>query len=179
MSFDQIIQIVNTVGIWLAAFATVAAVGVSLYLSNRSEKVKLKVIVGIWIMLEGRPLSNRGEHVFISITNRGERDVVVTSISWSIGKGKGKEYCLTRNWSAGSSNIPIRLPRGDSANFLISLKEVDWINDFAKEFCKQRNVKTLRCLIGTSVGEQVKVIPDKPFLDRLEKATKSTDKDSA
>lgn len=178
MSFDQIIQIVNTVGIWLAAFATVAAVVVSLYLSNRSEKVKLRVTIGIRIMLEGRPLSNRGEHVWVGITNRGRRDAVVSSIGWSIGKGKSKEYCLIREWSVGSSNIPVRLPHGDSANFLISLKEVDWINDFAKKFCKQHSIKTLRCLIGTSVGDEVKVIPDGSFLDRLGKATMSADNNS-
>jgi len=179
MNFDQVIQIVNTVGIWLAAFATVAAVGVSLYLSNRSERVKLRVGVGIQIMMEGRPLSNRGEHFCVHITNLGERDVVVTTIGWSIGKRKGKRYCVIRNWSAGSSNAPVRLSHGDSACFLISLEEVDWINDFAEKFCKHHSVKTLRCLIGASVGKQVEVIPDESFLDRLEKAAKATAKDSA
>jgi len=177
MNFDQIIQIVNTVGIWLAAFATVAAVVVSLYLSNRSERVKLRSVVGIWIMLEGRPLSNRGEHVFISITNRGGRDVVVTSIGWSIGKGKNKKFFLTRNWSEGSSNIPIRLPYGESANFLISLEEVNWFEEFAKWVGGRHDINTLRCLIGTSVGTSVKVIPDSNFLDRLGK-TMSADNNS-
>lgn len=178
MNFDQIIQIVNTVGIWLAAFATVAAVVVSLYLSNRSEKVKLKSVVGIWIMLEGRPLSNRGEHVFISITNRGERDVVVSSIGWSIGKGKSKGYYWGHNWSAGSSSIPVRLPHGESARFLISLEEVDWFKKFAKKIGGRQDIKTLRCLIWTSVGDEIKVIPDRNFLDRLEKAMMSANNDS-
>lgn len=178
MNFDQIIQIVNTVGIWLAAFATVAAVVVSLYLSNRAEKVKLKSVVGVWIMFDGQPLSNRGEHVFISITNRGGRDVVVSSIGWSIGKGKSKEHYLVRNWSAGSSSIPVRLPHGESARFLISLEEVDWFEKFAEKIGGRHNIKTLRCLIGTSVGDEIKVTPDGNFLNRLRKAAMSADDNS-
>jgi hypothetical protein len=38
-SVDQQIQIVNTVGTWLAAFATTAAVIVSLYIAGRSERI--------------------------------------------------------------------------------------------------------------------------------------------
>lgn len=110
--------------------------------------------------------------------SRSRMDVVVTSIGWSIGKGKSKKFFLTRNWSEGSSSIPVRLPHGESAHFLISLEDVDWFDEFAKKIGGRHHIKTLRCLIGTSVGDEIKGIPDKNFQDRLRRAMMSADNNS-
>lgn len=179
MTFDQIIQVFNTVGIWLAAIATFSAVWVSLHLANRAGRVKLKAFVGIWQMFGGGPYTKQGEHLYLNITNYGKRSVVVTSIGWSTGKGRSKNYWASTGWSAGSAKIPTRLQDGESAAFLLSLEETDWINRNAKEFCKQHDIKTLRCLIGTSLGTTTEIIPAKPLLNRLAEAAKSTDNKSA
>jgi hypothetical protein len=44
--YEHVISAIGVIGTILAAFATVAAVGVSLHLARRNERVRLKAVVG-------------------------------------------------------------------------------------------------------------------------------------
>lgn len=93
MTVDQTIQIWVAVGTWLAGLATVAAVIVSLWLSRRSEGVRLDVHAGLRVVVigDGSPFQ---ENASILVTNLGDRAVTVNSVGWVIGKGKARRHCL-------------------------------------------------------------------------------------
>jgi hypothetical protein len=66
---EHAIAALGAVGTVLAAFATVAAVAVSLYLARRSETVRLRVVLGIGLSTEA-PSS---QYVTLRIDNMGVR----------------------------------------------------------------------------------------------------------
>ena len=79
MTLDQKIQIWNAIGTWLAGIATVLAVIVALYLAKKSNKLRLKIQVGLRevVVGEGSPPK---QHVSFDVTNLGERPVAINSV---------------------------------------------------------------------------------------------------
>ncbi len=170
MTFDQTIQIWVAIGTWFAGLATLAAVIVSLWLSRRSEKVRLDVQAGLRVVVigDGSPFQ---ENASIIVTNLGDRAVTVNSIGWAIGKGKARRHCLQPVYGPHTSQWPIELAHGKSATFMVSFVLMPtWPADFAQGFvqdCSERSLKTLRALVHTSVGQTVEVTPETPLLDLL------------
>ena len=79
------------IGTWVAGLATFLAVITSLYLSRRAERVRLKIWVGIRVVVPGTG-APRDEYVCFNVTNIGERPVVINLITWVIGRGKKRTH---------------------------------------------------------------------------------------
>lgn len=170
MTLDQKIQIWNAVGTWLAGIATFFAVVVSLYLARKADAVKIKANVGVRLVFagDGTPAE---EHVGFGVANLGGRPVNVVSIGWSIGKRKNKRYCIQPVAGQYTHQYPKLLAHGEQASFLVSFTAApNWVKEFASGFVQdtgERNLKTLRALVNTSVGKVIEVVPEKNLLERL------------
>ncbi len=53
MTFDQKVQLWMVVGTWVAGLATLLAVMTALYLAKNVEKVRLRIFVGIRMVVPG------------------------------------------------------------------------------------------------------------------------------
>ena len=174
MTFDQQIQIWMVLGTWVAGLATLAAVIVALYLVRRPEKVRLKTHAGLRevILGDGSPFQ---EHLDISVTNLGERSVIINSVGWAVGKRKKRRYCIQVLSGPHTRQYPIELAHGKSANFMVSfIATPNWVKDFATDFVKDlssKSLDTLVAMVHTSVGQTVEIRPEKTLLDRLKTAT--------
>lgn len=161
------------VGTWLAGLATLAAVVVALFLARRTERVRLDVQVGLRVVVigDGSPFQ---EHVSMIVTNLGERPVTINSVGWSIGKGKGRRFCLQPVSGPFTTQWPAELAHGKTANFMVSFTATPgWLRDFATGFVKDlsdKSLKTLVALVHTSVGQTTKVRPEQTLLQRLKES---------
>jgi hypothetical protein len=176
MTLDQKIQIWVAMGTWLAGLATVAAVIVALRLATRAQKVRLKVHVGLRdiVMGDGSPFQ---VHLGMSVTNLGERPVIVNSAGWAVGKGKDRKFAIQPIASPFSTPYPVELNYGKEANFMVSFLIVPtWLHDFANGFVSDlsdENLKTLVAQIHTSVGQTIEAKPESNLLDALKKHRRS------
>ena len=173
MTLDQQIQVWNAVGTWLAGIATFAAVVVSLHLARKADRVRMQANAGIRLIFAGDG-SPAEEHVGISAVNRADRPVTINSIGWRIGKGKNARHCIQPVYGQHTHQYPKQLAYGDQATFLVSFKAMpSWPKDFATGFVQDvrpKNLKTLRAIINTSVGEIIEVVPENNLLERLREA---------
>lgn len=178
MTFDQKIQVWVAVGTWLAGLATLAAVVVALHLARRTEKVRLKVHVGLRVVVigDGSPFQ---EHLSMDVTNLGDRSVTINTVGWAVGKGTKRGFCIQPVSGPFATQFPVELGHGKNANFMVSfLATPNWLREFSTGFVKDlsdRSVKTLVAQIHTSVGQTVEVRPERSLVQRLrESATSPT-----
>lgn len=173
MTLDQQIQVWNAVGTWLAGLATFAAVVVSLRLARKADRVHVEASAGIRLVFAGDGTTAE-EHAGITAVNRGERPVIINSVGWRVGRGKGARHCIQPVSGQYTHQYPKQLAHGEQAAFLVSFNTVpDWAKDFAVGFIQDlepRNLKTLRAVIHTSVGQSIEVVPEKNLLEKLRKA---------
>lgn len=173
MTLDQKIQLWNTVGTWVAGIATFLAVIVSLYLARKADRVRIHANAGIRHVFvgDGTPAE---ECVGITAVNQGERPVMINSIGWRVGKGKDARHCIQPISGEYTDQYPKQLAHGEQVSFFVSFKAMpSWPKDFGVGFVKDlrpRNIKTLRAIIHTSVGQSIEVIPEESLLKRLRDA---------
>lgn len=175
MTFDQQIQIWNTIGTWVAGIATFAAVLVSLHLARRSDRVRLGVFAGLRVMIRGDGTPPE-EHLDIGVTNLGDRSVTVNTVGWAVGKRKQRRYCIQTVSGPWTADYPIELPHGKSASFMVSFKHTPtWLVEFATGFLRSLSEKELDTLVAqvhTSVGQTIEVKPERDLIERLKKVRK-------
>lgn len=173
MTFDQQINVWNAAGTWVAGIATLLAVLVSLHLAGRSERLRIKATAGIRLVFagDGTPAE---EHVQISVVNHGDRTVVVNSVGWRIGTRRSARVCIQPVSGRWTQDYPKQLAHGEQGTFLVSLVATPtWLSHFANDFVRNashRNLKTLRALVHTSLGQTVEVVPEKGLLEKLHAA---------
>ena len=164
-------EIWMVVGTWFAGLATLVAATVALYLATRSEKVRLRIFVGVRVVMPGD--GTPGEpYVCFDVTNVGDRPVVITTVGWVIGKRKARRYCIQILEGLPWKQCPAELTHGQGAQFMIGLSGTpDWTKDFARGFLNEpRELKTLRAQIFTSVGQTFEIKPERGLIDRLRQA---------
>lgn len=173
MTLDQQISVWNAVGTWVAGIATLLAVLVSLHLAGKSERLRIKATAGIRQLFAGDGTPPE-EHVQIGVVNHGDRVVVVNSVGWKIGTQKNARFCVQPVSGKWTHDYPKQLAHGEQATFLVSFAATpDWPADFANGFVRDvshRNLKTLRALVYTSLGQTVGVVPESSLLQRLREA---------
>ena len=168
MSFEEVMQVLHVLGAWIAGIGSLAAAIVALWLAHRSEKVKLNSFVDVGFMPGG--YSPTKELLWISTTNTGDRPVTISSIGWRIGSGKSAKFAMQLRFHRDSDQCPKKIDHGETANFITSLS--DWLKYFADNFVEDasdKEIKTLRVQIHTSVGQTKDVIPKKSLLAQLNK----------
>jgi hypothetical protein len=173
MTIDQKIQLWNAIGTWVAGIATFLAVVVSLYLSGKSERVRLKCFVNISSLIAGDG-SPAERNVVFGIVNLGNRPVTINSIGWRIGRRSSVRECVQVVGGLYSSQYPIQVAHGDTARFLVPLNEsINWGPTFAERFVidvTNKNLKSLRALIHTSVGQTFVVKPAQAILHEIQRS---------
>jgi hypothetical protein len=173
MTFDQKLQVWNAAGTWLAGIATFLAVLVSLHLARQTQSVRIKANAGIRLVYAGDG-SPAEEHVGITVVNLGDRPVIINSIGWRVGRRNSKRYCIQPVSGQNTHQYPKQLAHGEQASFLVSFKATpSWLTEFAKGFVEDvtaSNLKTLRALVHTSVGQSIEVVPENNLLEKLRAA---------
>lgn len=170
MTLDQYIQIWNMIGTWVAGIATTAAVIVSLHLARRGEQIRIRIKVGIDLIYLGDGTPSE-EHLAFTIVNLSVQPVTVNSIGWRVGKGKDIRFALQPVFGAYTSQYPKQIAYGEQVRFAVSFTEYpSWIKEFSIGFVhdlSKSNLRTLRALIHTSVGETIEATPEDSLLQRL------------
>lgn len=166
---DQTIQLWNAIGTWFAGLATFSAVVFSLVVLRRNEKVRLRVSVGLRLIIS--PGEPRQEAVVIAVTNLGERPVTITNISWRVGLAELRRYAVQLFPAYAAWKVPATLQHGQTAQFMVDLTD-DWVVSMVNlgEGRKPKQWDTFRCFIHTSVGQDICCVPEKPFVQRIKDA---------
>ena len=142
----------------------------SLYLANRSERLRVKAHAGLRLVIVGDG-SPAEEHVEIGVVNQGDRNVVVNSVGWKVGRGKKARHCIQPVSGRWSQQYPKTLAHGESASFMVSFQATpNWVSHFSTGFLRDTSpteLKTLRALVHTSLGHTVEVVPEGDLLARL------------
>lgn len=131
------LQILNTIGTWLAGIGALSAVIVSLYLARRDSKVRLRVCAGHRVLVtpgqKGTP-----EYCSMRVTNVGFRPATITGIGWKVGFFRKKYGIQTVYGHPASSKLPVKLDYSDEASYLIGFlgdgTYPNWIEEFPKNF---------------------------------------------
>ncbi len=80
---QQTWQFVNTFAPWLAAFGTLMAVIISLYLARRADRIAIDVRVGIrLIVVRGGGPGQRNELLWVNITKLALRSSSLYTLDW-------------------------------------------------------------------------------------------------
>ena len=170
MSFSEQIQLWGTIGTWLASLGTIAAVFSALWLARRTERVRLRVYVGLRHRIDGIG-SQTEECLSAMVTNLGERPVYVVGWGWKIGKGTRKRHLeMSPPTLSSPDQFPRLIEHGGTARFMVSFAEhPDWINEFrqALDSVSDKRLRSLRAKIYTSVGHIELIAPEVSFLNRL------------
>ena len=169
---DQTMRFLSMIGTWIAGLGTVAAVVTALCFARRSEKVRLKAVAGVFLMIES---GKSEEGVLITVTNLGERPVTIANVSWSIGKWKaGNRSAIDRNVL---NQCPAKLEHGETKHFFTSFSHgrkpllrslVDGL-----QITTRKQVEALRVRIYTSVGYTKVVVPAEDLLKKFEETAES------
>ncbi len=157
-------ELYNSFSNWVSAFATVAAVTVSLYLARKAGKPRAKTSVGHRIVVAPGANGTYPEIIVFRLVNVGDRPIRVTQIGWRTGLWR-KRYAVQLYDQLQSSPLPVELNHGQEAQWTVPLKsrEEPWVDYFAKGMLSPNrwlSVKTLRAQFHTSVGEVFEARPD-------------------
>ena len=165
-------EIANTLAQAVAAFGTLAAVIVSLWLARRQGAPRVKVRNGVMIQLGGaQPM--RSEYFQVAATNTGHRDVVVNGIGWRVGRFRKRTFFVIPP-NPPFPTVPKKLQPAEEVLFLFSLdnflKGSDALLDaFGKDRLARWRARRARVGVWLSTGEEFYVRVDKTVLDELVK----------
>lgn len=158
LTLDQWISVFAAIGTFFAAL-------VALYLARRSERVRLRVVVGYrLIVTEGS--AETQEVVAITITNVGLHTVFIQSIFWSSSLWK-----YGRSAYQKESDMPRKLEHGEST--VITTEFTQHRNPLQELISNLKITKTslrfLRLLVVTTIGDVKKIKPEKNLLKKMKK----------
>ena len=153
---------------WCAAFGTVSATVVALWLGYRGGRSKLKVNAEF----DERQLK-------ITATNLGHRLATVTKITWRVGREGNKLWVRSPASSVRLEKGSVAMEPGEAAFFYIPLGTQQhppaWLRWSEEYFLDSdipvwEQIEGLRLKINTSHGYTNEVAPPKPFLRALREA---------
>ncbi len=170
---------INTFADWFSAFATIAAVWLSLWLARKATQPKARLRCAVVITIgNGFP---RREYVNFSIVNTGDRPIRVTNIGWKLGLFK-KRFAVQMPGGEPHINspLPVDLTHSQTANWFVSTEDVhdgeNWLQDFGGKMIAGRsvwlNLLTLRAQAYTSTGHVFSVKPSRDLIKLLHKAVR-------
>ncbi|WP_153074976.1 hypothetical protein [Paraburkholderia bonniea] len=153
---------INSFANWIAAFGTVGAVIVSLWLALRPERVRLKVTAMI-VVVTGGPggPAQWPRYVGITATNTGQRGARVLSVGWVYqDRPKGKPqhlYQKTDSRDGMSSPLPVTLSDGEQASWYTPISP--WLDNLPRLEPQdwRQMVDTFRLQVYTSLGQTFEV----------------------
>lgn len=176
-------DVINVLGTWVAAFGSIAAAIVALYLANRSGAQRAKATVTTIIVFTPRSELFRNhkevEHFLrFEIVNCGDRPVRIVGLGWRAGFFRKSHCAQMIPGIAGNSSLPVNLEHGESAHWLIPLNDssTSWEHYFADKFLRDIGIGkfvTLRATFQTSLGNVFTARPGATTIERVKKAFRS------
>lgn len=154
----NILEVLSTIGNWLAGFGGTATAIMSLYLARSDVRVKLKVSVDHEVLMTPG-LKESPSYCAIRIVNVGFRSTMITSIGWRVGFFRRKYGIQTPNEHPMSSKLPIKLDSGDEASYLVGFLKDErypyWIDEIKNSFLPYAPKilpRTIKVQVRTSTG---------------------------
>jgi hypothetical protein len=169
---------INSFADWLAAFGTIAAVSVALYFALRDARIRLKVVVGLRLLLQ-RGANERPEFFSIEVTNIGRRPARIVSIGMRDGLrfrikgfGFGSHMVVIPSDHEWSARVPTTLNDGERAHYLFPWSDYARQNgDTIRRHFSGRlgwiRARLLRVGVYTSAGGTFDVRMERQLVDRL------------
>ena len=167
-------DIVNGLANWFAAFGSVAAAAVALYIANRSGRPTAQLTVGHRISIEPGTKEPYPQFAVFQIVNTGDRPIRIVQIGWKIRWPKTRAAVQMYEQSL-SSALPIDLSHGQEASWYVPLdaREIPWLEYFAKRMLVPHHgvsIWSLRAQAFSSVGFVFSCKPEEGLLRRLRDA---------
>lgn len=145
MTFEQIIQLANVIGIWCGVLATFTAVLVALHFARRAEKVRLRVNTYI----VNTNVNSDKLYWNTKVVNLGERPTTINNIVWKIGKNSSERFIINHT-ADFSDQFPKIIHYGEEGNFAIEIDK-KLVRCILGSKADTNTAKSLRGIINTSV----------------------------
>ena len=169
---------INSFAEWLSAIGTLAAVIVALYLARRDSRIRLKVVVGIRVILQSG-VDERPEFFSIDVTNLGRRTANIVNLVMRDGLrfrvkqfGFGRQMVMMPFANAWSARVPTTIGDGERANYLLPWPQFETVNgDYMRAHFAGRlgwlRARLFRIGVVTSAGGISDVRIERALADRL------------
>jgi hypothetical protein len=174
LTTDQL-NLLNVIGTWLGGVGSIAASIVALWLAGRMDKPRAKISAQLAdIYIDPVDPRKSTEVVRITVTNLGDRRIVVSEIGWIVGLFK-KEYVYQRlDGVVGVVPLPHILEHGETQSWIIHVGEVhdaqSWVRTFTEVMLRGRGklgTLTLRTKVSITTGKIFLATPGKSLIRRL------------
>lgn len=150
----------SMIGTWVAGVMTFAAVCVSLVVSFRRPKPKLKGSISHMFVNPTGTLYKGG--IGVSINNQGANPVSISMLTWNFGKETRLIYAV----DSSASTLPKRLEHGESALFFFWNDEnCEWAKDVKSNVLKSGGkIKRMRLEVSLGTGDVFYLKPPEGIL---------------
>lgn len=161
-------SVINGFANWFAAFGTISAVVVSLYLSTKGGKRSANLSVSLMLMAE-QGSDHHPEFIVYKLVNTGDRSFHPDSIGWVYGKKKERSCFIQLFDRSLSNDLPTLQASGVASKWLFSVDDQRWFSKMAESLGAdwKKNIKTLRALATTTTGEEFLCIPASTITDKI------------
>jgi hypothetical protein len=168
----------NVIGTWVSGIASTVAVVTALYLAGRTNSHRARFTVSlIHLHLNTDEPHQFEEAIQFSITNIGERRIVVSELGWQVGVFKQDVAYQGVGGVVGAARLPAALEHGESVDWVVYLGKISdpdsWIRRFSKYVLQDRGewgMFTLQARAVTTVGKTFVARPNKGLRNKLYKA---------
>lgn len=174
LTTDQF-NLLNVIGTWMGGVGSIAASIVALWLAGRVGKPRAKITAQLVdIYIDAVDPRKSTEVLQITVTNLGDRRIVVSEIGWTAGLFK-KEYVYQRlGGVVGAVPLPHILEHGETQGWVIHVGDVldaqSWVRTFMEVMLRSRGklgLRTLRAQVSITTGKVFLAKPGKSLLSRL------------
>jgi hypothetical protein len=176
MGDRELWRFINSFAGWLSALGTIAAVIVALYLARQDSRIRLKVVVGLRLVLQENT-DERPEFFSIDVTNVGRRPANIINIIMRDGLrvtrfGFGRQMVMRPPVHPWSARVPTTLADGERGNYLLPWPEFEQANGehvrghFAGRLGPLR-ARLFRVGVATSAGGIFDVRIERPLAARF------------
>lgn len=139
-------RFINSFAPWLAAFATLTAVLVALYLARKDKFIKLRITTEVSLIQGGGRYAGLPQYISIIIVNQNIRRAIIQYYGFYV---KSETYQIIPLDDGISSTCPITLNDGESARYMLENK--DFLE--AADKLNKGKLKGLKVYVKTSSGE--------------------------
>ncbi len=170
--FD-LFRLVEALGVWAAAFATLVAAYVALKIAGRQDEIRLQVSASAGHLVGAGATQ---DIVWIRIINLARRAATISAIGWRLSRFV--KYELHQIFEPPNPSPPYEIKDGElvSLSWPVNRGENNWYDGFAEkmmEFGKLRRyfeLYSLRLQVSCTTGEVFEAPPSKEFMKHVREA---------
>jgi hypothetical protein len=170
----------GSVADWVSGIGSMSAVITALYLSNASQRIRLRALAGHRVAIgNGVP---EVDLFLISATNVATRTTIVSSIGVRVGVFRRRHGIVKLfEKTAFSVGLPKTLNDGDTAQWGVEMgANFEWVRSLCSKFVETKwDVSTFRFVLYTSNGREHVFKPEPPLKELMLKAVRGELSDSA